>query len=47
MSREGREPTFSDALTLLKLAKQIPAGSFPALKDSAGSTLCIIDEVAV
>ena len=49
MSRAGRLTASGrrDSLALLKLAKDIPTDSFPALKRSAASTLSIAEEVAV
>lgn len=51
MSRAGpsRLSTSSrrDPLALLKLANDIPLDAFPALKQSANSTLCIVEEVKV
>ncbi|KAF7967650.1 hypothetical protein HWV62_33607 [Athelia sp. TMB] len=48
MSRAGRvaAPGRRDPLALLKLVKDIPSDTFPALKRSAASALSIIEEVA-
>ena len=49
MSRAGRLTASGrrDPLALLKLAKDIPSDTLPALKRSAASTLTIVEEVAV